>query len=593
MPSHSIAAPAGPIIGTAMPLSQITPARFGMLVSSVVAQSTLLGKMLAARLTADQSDKEMAPYVAIVLASSKMTGNTDLLHKVVARMITLRRHNLLLATAYLVGRDTGKAVLDQIWEPNEKAAVLHVFAQVSRTMLRQVSAGSANTGPRLAFSLGSWIAERWDDVEDAIAAVVDVAQAAVDAATQFANDVLDKALDLASALQSLVDESIDVLAAFADTLIDAGKTVGDVLSAALEVSGEMLEKMVQAIAAVKERALDAIDWVVAHTGSIGTVVSALLKAAVLPLAIVERALIAGVAILEVSRTLIAAAGSLVNYMEQLVHAAADTLKATLRSVFELGYNVASIVGELASAAMSHLIRGQFLAALAELGHAALDLLKAAWTFGATQLAIIFAGFVSLWSGRRLTPAELADVVRVYGFWPKLLDVWIVQGSIPADIVGLMEDERPFTTMSTLVFPSPPKQGELVHELMHVHQFLSQGALYMVDSMEQQARQGDGAYKYKLGAHPNLGDYHVEQQAQLVQDYYLLRYVEQSRDFRAYLPYVKPLCVAPPQIGTSQFEKWVQRCPQALEAVGLIKPPSDPHGGLGRGRGRGTGRYQIP
>lgn len=60
---------------------------------------------------------------------------------------------------------------------------------------------------------------------------------------------------------------------------------------------------------------------------------------------------------------------------------------------------------------------------------------------------------------------------------------------------------------------------LIHELVHVWQFQTNGASYISKALAAHAAKGDGAYLYTLVEGRALGDYEVEQQAEIVEDYY--------------------------------------------------------------------------
>lgn len=62
-------------------------------------------------------------------------------------------------------------------------------------------------------------------------------------------------------------------------------------------------------------------------------------------------------------------------------------------------------------------------------------------------------------------------------------------------------------------------GWYMHELTHVYQFQSRGWSYVPKSLWDQLTKGDGAYDYQLVPGKAFRDYGIEQQADIVRDYY--------------------------------------------------------------------------
>jgi hypothetical protein len=125
--------------------------------------------------------------------------------------------------------------------------------------------------------------------------------------------------------------------------------------------------------------------------------------------------------------------------------------------------------------------------------------------------------------RDLTAAEIAEAKTVFEETVKYKSVLI------ADKVGL--GSRPFTLVRGTgielytLFLGPSEFAAIsdwatfIHEMTHVWQgqnhFISSG--YMLNSVISQAIEGNSAYDYKPG--DMWGEYNVEQQANLVEDWY--------------------------------------------------------------------------
>ena len=128
--------------------------------------------------------------------------------------------------------------------------------------------------------------------------------------------------------------------------------------------------------------------------------------------------------------------------------------------------------------------------------------------------------------RPLTTEEINDAKRVY------------QGTIKYPLVSIADDlgaqQRPWTEPSggpmdlyvlhlgPLGFASTrdaATRATLIHELCHVWQGMNHifAWSYVVDSLLNQAVSGDAAYDYKPG--DLWGEYNVEQQAHIVEDWY--------------------------------------------------------------------------
>jgi hypothetical protein len=130
----------------------------------------------------------------------------------------------------------------------------------------------------------------------------------------------------------------------------------------------------------------------------------------------------------------------------------------------------------------------------------------------------------------LTGTEIAIISRVLG--PTALrwgDVRVAQGGL-LSLWNRLVSERAFTTFHTVNLPhNGPHAREnldiLVHELVHVYQYERVGSVYGPESLYAQRTSG-----YRYGGPEGLrqawadgkhfGAFNREQQAQIVQDYYL-------------------------------------------------------------------------
>ena len=122
-------------------------------------------------------------------------------------------------------------------------------------------------------------------------------------------------------------------------------------------------------------------------------------------------------------------------------------------------------------------------------------------------------------------------------------------SLPVDLIQLVNNERPFTTMYLINFASWNKLSPetLIHEMTHVWQGVTAGPIYMVEAIESQlssegynygyddSTTGEGGQPELAAAGGNFNAFNREQQAQIVMHYYTRRYL-QNLDYAAWQPY---------------------------------------------------------
>lgn len=238
------------------------------------------------------------------------------------------------------------------------------------------------------------------------------------------------------------------------------------------------------------------------------------------------------------------------------HGRNDVLKNLLDAAIAAGQTLEDIV-DAALVQRTQDVQEELLVTLQELGHSALDILKAAAKIGLGALATAFT-IVLGWFGeyRPLTTKERDTAKEIFGTSVELGKVRIAVMSPPVDLIEWANKERPFTTMYLINFASwaEAEMPTLIHELTHVWQSVVAGPFYMIEALEAQLR-GEG-YNYGYddtyqghrrgdGAEPELraagGDFEAfnrEQQASIIQHYYVRRYVDSlpDADYRAWQPY---------------------------------------------------------
>lgn len=149
----------------------------------------------------------------------------------------------------------------------------------------------------------------------------------------------------------------------------------------------------------------------------------------------------------------------------------------------------------------------------------------------------------------LTPAETAMISAILG--PENLrcqDVRIAEGG-GLKFIFKWNGNLAFTAWHTISLPQNPahhsraNRALLVHELAHVYQYEKVGTCYMTEAIYALAKTKRDCYQY--GGATGLArayeqgkkyaQFNREQQAQIVQDYYIKQAAGQ--DVSAYLPYV--------------------------------------------------------
>ncbi len=229
----------------------------------------------------------------------------------------------------------------------------------------------------------------------------------------------------------------------------------------------------------------------------------------------------------------------------------DVLKDLLDAAIAAGQTLEDIV-EPALAQPGQEEREEVLVTLQELGHSALDILKAAAKKGLGALATAFT-IVLEWFGeyRPLTPDERKAVRKIFGTSVEVDKVRIAVMSPPVDLIEWANKERPFTTMYLINFASWARVDipTLIHELTHVWQSVVAGPFYMIEALEAQLRgegynygytnayNGDGSEAALNDARGNFDEFNREQQAMIIQHYHVRRYEEKpTSDYTAWQPY---------------------------------------------------------
>jgi len=128
--------------------------------------------------------------------------------------------------------------------------------------------------------------------------------------------------------------------------------------------------------------------------------------------------------------------------------------------------------------------------------------------------------------RALTSQEIAEASKVFG---TSINLGLVRLDEHA-FIGPAFTDREYTSFHTINGWGDISPDTLIHELTHVWQYETAGAIYMPQAIHAQIQRGDDAYNYggvpglqrHKDAGQGLGSFNREEQAQIVQDFYRIK-----------------------------------------------------------------------
>lgn len=138
--------------------------------------------------------------------------------------------------------------------------------------------------------------------------------------------------------------------------------------------------------------------------------------------------------------------------------------------------------------------------------------------------------VKMGKGRGLTEDEIANVRSMYGDKIDYSKVRVITGG-DMTLWGkvLTHKEDAVVWGNTIYFPNGDDKktkynesrdsGWLVHEMGHVYQYQKDGWGYVPKSIWEQLTKGEAAYDYDIEPGKDFGKYGIEQQADIIRDYY--------------------------------------------------------------------------
>jgi hypothetical protein len=275
---------------------------------------------------------------------------------------------------------------------------------------------------------------------------------------------------------------------------------------------------------------------------------------------------------EVTRELLAAGATMASLITDTLAHPGDALPNLMRSFLDIGKTLKDVVQSALIQPSEDLARRSF-AALKQIGQSALDMLTAAFDIGGSAVMLALVLILEWFPGdyRPLTADEHAQAALVFGKGPQLDEVRIAVKSIPEDIIEKINGGRALTAMYVLNFPPgvPIQMPTLIHELTHVWQGVQTGPLYMLGAIcamikaDIQTGSDLSAYNYGFDNNPtgwndgtggeaaltkaggNLSPFNPEQQAMIIQHYYVRRFVEKlpEASWQPWQPYAEHVFTA--------------------------------------------------
>jgi hypothetical protein len=330
---------------------------------------------------------------------------------------------------------------------------------------------------------------------------------------------------LANAIGKVIKWTASKIADFVKGLLEAGRTVGELLAEALKKGAEAIRKFAQGLIAVGRQVREvlqaALQWSASHLEQLFRGLS--LAGRKLAEVAREVARLTGTAIRRMVEGLYKAYRQVKDILVAFMKDQLSTIRMVLEGLFaagvQLGRAIVSIVQDVAEQ-----FRKGFFQGLIALGKSPFLIMKEALKTTGAVAALAFATLLDVLGGHReLTAEEKRQARRVFGTSIDLNRVKVAFASIPADLVNLVNGERPFTTMYVLNFSSKSKvdMKTLIHELTHTWQGVVAGPVYMIEALHAQTLgEGYTVTNDMLRTRENkLSRFNREQQAVIVEEFW--------------------------------------------------------------------------
>jgi hypothetical protein len=391
-------------------------------------------------------------------------------------------------------------------------------------------------GKSLSNAIGkvvSWAADKIADfVEGLIAAGRKVAEIlgeavkkGVAALRKFVRGVLDAGRSLTEVLAWAAKQVATTVKDVIDEVLKAGRRVAQIVSAVANQVASVIHSTVRALVQLGRQLKEIVDAAVSLAAGAVEQIFKGLQLAGKKLAEVAKEIARFTG--ETVKKLVAgaykvfrqAADILIAFMKDQLSTLRMVLEGLLAAGLQLGKAVADIVTHVAAQ-----FRKGFFQGLIALGKSPFLIMKAALETAGGVAALALATLLDVLGGHReLTAEEKRQAVRIYGNTIDLSRVKVAVASIPADLINLVNGQRPFTTMYVINFSSKAKidMKTLIHELAHVHQGVVNGPIYMIQAIEAQlGKEGYTVTNAMLRDRGNdLKKFNREQQAVIAEEFW--------------------------------------------------------------------------
>jgi hypothetical protein len=384
--------------------------------------------------------------------------------------------------------------------------------------------------------------------EDLAAAAWREMLAALDAAGRGVSEILDWAKAQSDAILRSVIAAMDA----------AGRVVSQAIAWAVKAGDAALAMVAEVLVRAGHTVEEILLWVEKDAlGGLASIVKGLLAAGATLVDLVAWAATRSVQIVkDVTAALLQAGIAMAQLVTETLAHPGNAIPNLVKAFEQLGKTLKDIINAAVVQPAQDAMR-RVLQALKDLGHSALDVLKAAFEIGASAAALAFTLILEWFPGsyRPLTDAERTEAQKVFGSSIPLDQVRVAVLSLPVDLIEWANGGRAFTTMFLINFASwtQVKIEVLMHELTHVWQGLVAGPVYMVEALEAQASSegynygydnnakgeatGEGAQDELNAAAGDFNHFNREQQAQIIEHYYVRRFQSNPvLDVTAWQPY---------------------------------------------------------
>ncbi|MBN1203534.1 MAG: hypothetical protein JXB05_01240 [Myxococcaceae bacterium] len=379
----------------------------------------------------------------------------------------------------------------------------------------------------------NWSASKIADfVEGLIAAgrkvaeiLTEAAKKGVSAVRKFVRGVLDAGRSLVEVLAWAGKQVATTLKEVVDEVLKAGRKVAQILSSVASQVSSVIHATVRALVQLGRQVREIIDSAInLAAGAVEQIIKGLqLAGRKLAEVAKEIARFTGQTlkrlVVGAYKAFRQAADILIAFMKDQLSTLRMVLEGLLAAGLQLGRAVADIVTHVAEQ-----FRKGFFQGLIALGKSPFLIMKAALETAGGVAGLALATLLDVLGGHReMTAEEKRQARRVYGTAIDLDRVKIAVASIPADLINLVNGQRPFTTMYVINFSSKAKidMKTLIHELAHVWQGVVDGPVYMIQAIEAQlGKEGYTVTNAMLRDRGNdLKKFNREQQAVIAEEYW--------------------------------------------------------------------------